>query len=188
MPSRKFCVSRSPLPSLDVPVSSRASYLLLPTRAMSYFDQPRRASQRRNQENQAFKSPRLNRPMPQRGAVTPTEAVARGYVKWYNPEKGFGFVALEDGTDVFLHGSVLARGGFSINPGDTVRVGVGQGVKGRQVTETGSQGHCQSGRTSHIHCRECPRRGEVVERTERLWLRCARRGHEGHLCARFHSS
>ncbi len=73
--------------------------------------------------------------MPQRGAVTPTEAVAWGYVKWYNPEKGFGFVALEDGTDVFLHGSVLARGGFSINPGDTVRVGVGKGVKGQQVTE-----------------------------------------------------
>ncbi len=44
-------------------------------------------------------------------------------------------MALEDGTDVFLHGSVLARAGLSANPGDTVRVGVGQGLKGRQVTE-----------------------------------------------------
>ena len=58
-----------------------------------------------------------------------------GRVKWFNPEKGFGFVALEDGTDVFLHSSVLARARFSVNPGDAVRVGVGQGLKGRQVTQ-----------------------------------------------------
>ncbi len=102
---------------------------------MSYFDQPRRTSRGRNQENQVFRSPRLNRPPRQREAVPPTAAVARGRVKWFNAEKGFGFVALEDGSDVFLHGSVLAQGGFSINPGDAVRVGVGQGVRGRQVTE-----------------------------------------------------
>ncbi len=102
---------------------------------MTYFDQPRRASQRPNQESQSFRSPRLNRPAQQRGPVTPTEAVARGRIKWFNAEKGFGFVALEDGTDVFLHGSVLARAGLSVDQGDTVRVGVGQGMKGRQVTE-----------------------------------------------------
>ena len=64
-----------------------------------------------------------------------------GRVKWFNAEKGFGFVALEDGTDVFLHGSVLARADLSVNQGDTVRIGVGQGLKGRQVTELpGSEG------------------------------------------------
>jgi CspA family cold shock protein len=106
-----------------------------PTRAMSYFDQPRRASQRRNQGSQDFRFSRPNRPDGQHGANATTEAVLRGRVKWFNAEKGFGFVALEDGTDVFLHGSVLARAGLSVNPGDTVRAGIGQGLKGRQVTE-----------------------------------------------------
>ena len=36
-----------------------------------------------------------------------------GEVKWFNPEKGFGFVILTDGRDAFLHGSVLARAGAS---------------------------------------------------------------------------
>jgi len=102
---------------------------------MSYFDQPRRTSQRRNQGSQIFSSPRLNRPAQHSGPMTTTEAVVFGRVKWFNAEKGFGFVALEDGTDVFLHGSVLARAGLSVDQGDTVRVGVGQGQKGRQVTE-----------------------------------------------------
>ena len=102
---------------------------------MSYFDQPRRAFQRRNHENQKFSSPRFNQTARPRGAVARTDLIALGRVKWFSAEKGFGFVALEDGTDVFLHGSVLTRAGFSVNPGDAVRVGVGQGLKGRQVTE-----------------------------------------------------
>jgi cold shock protein len=102
---------------------------------MSYFDQPRRTSERRNQASQSFRSPRLNRPAQQRGPTITTASVALGHVKWFNAEKGFGFVALEDGTDVFLHGSVLERAGLSVNQGDSVRVGVGQGLRGRQVTE-----------------------------------------------------
>src|ERR1700691_2256898 len=40
-------------------------------------------------------------------------------VKWFNPDKGFGFVELSDGTgDAFLHASVLGRGGHTtVNPG-----------------------------------------------------------------------
>lgn len=102
---------------------------------MSYFDQPRRTSPRHNQGSQDFRSPRLNRRAPQRRADATTEAVVAGRVKWFYAEKGFGFVALEDSTDVFLHGSVLARAGLSANQGDTVRVGVGPGLKGRRVTE-----------------------------------------------------
>lgn len=58
-------------------------------------------------------------------------------VKWFNAEKGFGFVELaEGGGDVFLHASVLARSGHtSVNPGATLRVRTGQGQKGPQVTE-----------------------------------------------------
>ena len=58
-------------------------------------------------------------------------------VKWFNSEKGFGFVELEGGAgDVFLHASVLARiGASAVNPGATLRVRVGQGQKGPQGTE-----------------------------------------------------
>ncbi|QRG07960.1 CspA family cold shock protein [Xanthobacter dioxanivorans] len=58
-------------------------------------------------------------------------------VKWFNPEKGFGFVELADGSgDVFLHARALeAAGQESVPPGSKLSVRVGQGQKGRQVTE-----------------------------------------------------
>ncbi len=58
-------------------------------------------------------------------------------VKWFNPEKGFGFVELSDGSgDVFLHINALSTTGVqTVSPGATLRVRVGQGQKGRQVTE-----------------------------------------------------
>jgi CspA family cold shock protein len=58
-------------------------------------------------------------------------------VKWFNPEKGFGFVELSDGSgDVFLHANALTSSGHStVSPGATLRVRVGQGQKGRQVSE-----------------------------------------------------
>jgi cold shock protein len=57
-------------------------------------------------------------------------------VKWFNPEKGFGFVELEDGSgDAFLHIAVLEGAGHStVLPGSKLRVQVGQGQKGPQVT------------------------------------------------------
>ena len=57
-------------------------------------------------------------------------------VKWFNSEKGFGFVELAGGGDVFLHVSVLSRLGVTaVNPGATLKVRTGQGQKGPQVTE-----------------------------------------------------
>jgi CspA family cold shock protein len=58
-------------------------------------------------------------------------------VKWFNPEKGFGFVALSDGSgDAFLHANTLNQAGFNaVSPGATMRVRIGQGQKGRQVSE-----------------------------------------------------
>lgn len=58
-------------------------------------------------------------------------------VKWFNAEKGFGFVELSDGTgDAFLHASAVERAGSGpMEPGRQLRVRVGQGQKGRQVTE-----------------------------------------------------
>jgi CspA family cold shock protein len=58
-------------------------------------------------------------------------------VKWYNADKGFGFVELADGSgDAFLHVSVVERGGHgSIPPGATLEVRAGPGPKGPQVSE-----------------------------------------------------
>jgi len=67
----------------------------------------------------------------------PSGPPIRGVVKWFNPEKGFGFVELFDGSgDAFLHGSVLAKSGNNaVQPGETIEVRVGPGHKGPHVTE-----------------------------------------------------
>jgi CspA family cold shock protein len=58
-------------------------------------------------------------------------------VKWYNSEKGFGFVEMADGSgDVFLHANSLQNAGFqAVTPGSILQVRVGQGQKGRQVDQ-----------------------------------------------------
>jgi CspA family cold shock protein len=67
----------------------------------------------------------------------PSGPPVSGVVKWFNPEKGFGFVELSDGSgDAFLHGSVLTQGGIAaVQPGETLEVRVGPGHKGPHVTE-----------------------------------------------------
>jgi cold shock protein len=58
-----------------------------------------------------------------------------GQVKWYNPEKGFGFVAVEGSKDVFIHRSVLARAGISaLDEGQRIRMQVVPGAKGLEAT------------------------------------------------------
>ncbi|WP_274705040.1 cold-shock protein [Acetobacter vaccinii] len=78
---------------------------------------------------------------PRRSAGGP-QVVASGpevgaTVKWFNGEKGFGFVELADGSgDVFLHANALSQAGVQgVNPGATLVVRIGQGPKGRQVAE-----------------------------------------------------
>ena len=62
---------------------------------------------------------------------------AKATVKWYNPDKGFGFVEMADGSgDVFLHANSLQNAGFqAVTPGAILQVRVGQGQKGRQVDQ-----------------------------------------------------
>jgi CspA family cold shock protein len=100
---------------------------------MSNFNRPRRPLDRRRQDHYGSQPPESAHPAPGRPTSRPSET-HQGRVKWFSTEKGFGFVTLDDGSDVFLHSSVLARVGVSINPGDPVRVEVAQGLKGRQVT------------------------------------------------------
>jgi len=62
--------------------------------------------------------------------------MAKGNVKWFNEQKGFGFISRNDGNDVFVHFSAIKRDGFkSLNEGDEVEFEVSQGPKGLQATD-----------------------------------------------------
>ncbi len=67
----------------------------------------------------------------------PTGPERQAKVKWFNGEKGFGFVELTDGSgEAFLHISIVEAAGHSaLDPGTTLTVRVGQGAKGPQITE-----------------------------------------------------
>ena len=57
--------------------------------------------------------------------------MAEGTVKWFNDQKGFGFIEQDGGTDIFVHNSAIDMTGFkSLAEGDRVSFNVGQGKKG----------------------------------------------------------
>ena len=58
----------------------------------------------------------------------------KGTVKFFNDEKGFGFITAEDGKDVFVHNSELAEGS-SLSEGDSVEFEVAQGDKGPKAVK-----------------------------------------------------
>jgi len=59
--------------------------------------------------------------------------VPTGKVKWYDTEKGFGFLSKDDGGDVFVHSSALPAGLTSLKPGQRVEFGVAEGKRGEQA-------------------------------------------------------
>jgi cold shock protein len=60
--------------------------------------------------------------------------MAHGTVKWFNEQKGFGFITQDSGPDVFVHYSAIDASGFkSLNEGDEVEFTVTQGPKGPQA-------------------------------------------------------
>ena len=61
--------------------------------------------------------------------------MSKGTVKWFNNQKGFGFITGEDGKDVFVHFSGLNMEGFkTLEEGQNVEYDVTEGEKGPQAT------------------------------------------------------
>ncbi|MGR5995945.1 cold shock protein CspC [Bacillus cereus] len=59
----------------------------------------------------------------------------QGRVKWFNAEKGFGFIEREDGDDVFVHFSAIQQDGYkSLEEGQQVEFDIVDGARGPQAT------------------------------------------------------
>ncbi|HVE62175.1 MAG TPA: cold-shock protein [Mycobacteriales bacterium] len=62
--------------------------------------------------------------------------MTQGSVKWFNAEKGFGFIAVDGGQDVFVHYSAIVADGYrSLEEGQRVEFEVTQGQKGPQADQ-----------------------------------------------------
>ncbi len=60
----------------------------------------------------------------------------KGTVKWFNAEKGYGFISSEEGNDVFVHFSAIKAEGYrTLEEGEKVTFEVVDGPKGKQATD-----------------------------------------------------
>ncbi len=58
-----------------------------------------------------------------------------GKVKWFDTEKGFGFLSQDGGPDVYVHADALPAGSTALKPGTRVEFGIAQGRKGDQALQ-----------------------------------------------------
>jgi CspA family cold shock protein len=60
--------------------------------------------------------------------------MAQGTVKWFNPDKGYGFIAVDGGNDVFVHYSAIQIDGYkTLEEGQRVEFDITQGDRGQQA-------------------------------------------------------
>ncbi len=61
--------------------------------------------------------------------------MARGSVKWFNNQKGYGFISTEEGKDIFVHHTAIQGEGYkSLEEGQAVEFDIIQGPKGEQAS------------------------------------------------------
>ena len=66
--------------------------------------------------------------------------MATGKVKWFNAEKGYGFITAEDGTDLFVHFSAIQSDGFkTLDEGQAVSFDITQSDRGPQASNVVKQ-------------------------------------------------
>ena len=72
-------------------------------------------------------------------AVEDTQVREKGFCKWFNDAKGYGFIQRQDGTDVFVHYSAIQANGFkSLKEGQEVEFTCVKGKKGLQAEDVRS--------------------------------------------------
>ncbi|MDI6868405.1 MAG: cold shock domain-containing protein [Coprothermobacterota bacterium] len=60
--------------------------------------------------------------------------MTEGKVKWFNAQRGFGFIELDNGKDIFVHHSAIKMDGYrTLEPGDRVQFDIVEGPKGPQA-------------------------------------------------------
>jgi len=73
------------------------------------------------------------------GIERPGVVVAQGTVKWFNGEKGYGFIAVDGGSDVFVHYTAIEMDGYkTLEEGQRVEFEVTEGQKGPQADKVRS--------------------------------------------------
>lgn len=65
--------------------------------------------------------------------LTDVQGKAQGVVKWFNVQKGYGFITLKDGEDIFVHKTGLAEGIHMLKDGQAVQFEVEETIKGPQA-------------------------------------------------------
>ena len=109
---------------------------------MSSRDRDFRPTRRRGFDDDNFETPRRGFGSTPGSSAQRFEAPAgppvQAVVKWYNPDKGFGFVQLADGSgDAFLHAGVVERSEHgSVPPGAMIEVRAGPGPRGRKLRKS----------------------------------------------------